>query len=550
MTQTLAVVVVLLQFAAGAPASAQVGAPTDPRNAATPPPGTSTLRGQVFAADTGLPLRKAQVRIFAGEIRENRMATTDAEGRYEFKEVRAGRYTINANKGSYVGLSYGQQRPNDAPKLLQILDNQTVERVDVSLPRGTVITGRIVDEFGEPMSDVQIAPQHYQFVQGQRRLTPAGRQATTDDMGEFRLFGVPPGQYYLSATWRSNSPMNAEDRTAYAPMYYPGTDNVAQARRLTLTAGQQINDVVMALKPMKATRITGTATGSDGRPMIGSIMVMSGGGFGFNMNFGAAIRQDGTFVVNGIAPGDYTLRAMTFGPGGPGETATMKITATGEDIVDVHLIGAKPSTATGRVILDPAEAAAVPPGLMFMLVAVDPGEMPMGSAPARLADDGSFELKSGPGRMRINMMGPGGWMIRAIRVSGTDVTDAGLDFNANEDITGIEVELTNKLTVISGLVTNARGEPVKDYSTIAFSQDREKWKVANRYQGFGRPDQDGRFKISGLPASDYYVIALDKIDPGQAGDPEFLDAIRAKATPITIHDGETRTIDLKINTAS
>jgi protocatechuate 3,4-dioxygenase beta subunit len=547
MKHTLAAIIVSLQVAA---AAAQVGSLPDPRTTAAAPPGTSTLRGQVVAADTGLPLRKAQVRIFAAEIRENRMATTDGDGRYEFKEVRAGRYTISANKGSYVGLSYGQQRPADVPKPLQILDNQTVERVDLALPRGTVITGRIVDEFGEPMSDVQIAPQRYEFVRGQRRLTPAGRSATTDDMGEFRLFGVPPGQYYLSATWHSTGQMNAEDKTAYAPMYFPGTDNPAQAQRLTLAAGQQISDVVMALKPMKATRISGTAMTSDGRPMIGSVMAMSANGFGFNVTSGAGIRQDGTFLLSGVAPGEYTLRAQVFGASGPGETATMKITATGEDIDGVQLIGAKPSTGIGRVILDPAEAAAVPPGLMFMVMPLDPGDMPMGSAPARLADDGSFELKSSPGRMRINMMGPGGWMIRAIRVGGTDVTDAGLDFKANEDITGIEIELTHKLTVISGLVTNARGEAVKDYSAIAFAQDREKWKVVNRYQGVGRPDQDGRFKISGLPASDYYIIALDKIDPGQMGDPEFLDAIRAKATPITIHDGETRTIDLKVNTAS
>src|SRR5437868_1717828 len=113
-------------FVAAAPASAQApitfstqapgmptpsGQPGQPANPNAPPaPGTSTLRGHVFAADTGQPLRKAQVRIMAMEIRENRLATTDAEGRYEFKEVRAGRYNVSASKGSYVGLSYGQQR--------------------------------------------------------------------------------------------------------------------------------------------------------------------------------------------------------------------------------------------------------------------------------------------------------------------------------------------------------------------------------------------------------------------------------------------------------
>jgi hypothetical protein len=151
--------------------------------------------------------------------------------------------------------------------------------------------------------------------------------------------------------------------------------------------------------------------------------------------------------------------------------------------------------------------------------------------------------------MRINMMGPmNGFTVRAVRLNGIDITDAGLEFKPNEDISGLEVELTNKVTTISGLVTNARGEAVKEYTTIAFAQDREKWKIAGRYQSMGRPDQDGRFKIAGLAPSDYYIVALDKLDPSQVTDPEFLDAIRTRATAITIREGETRTVDLKLST--
>src|SRR5437762_795807 len=71
-------------------------------------------------------------------------------------------------------------------------------------PRGGVILGRILDEFGEPLSDVQVAAMHYQFQQGRRQLVSTGRSASSDDMGEFRLYGITPGQYYLQATWRSN----------------------------------------------------------------------------------------------------------------------------------------------------------------------------------------------------------------------------------------------------------------------------------------------------------------------------------------------------------
>ena len=127
--------------------------------------------------------------------------------------------------------------------------------------------GRIVDEFDEPLSDVQVGAQQYQFVQGQRRLVPTGRQGTTNDIGEFRLFGIAPGQYYLTATWRPNNPANNnQERVAYAPMYYPGADNAAQARRVTIAAGQELSDIVMSLKPMRATRVSGSCGASISSP--------------------------------------------------------------------------------------------------------------------------------------------------------------------------------------------------------------------------------------------------------------------------------------------
>src|SRR5438067_1082426 len=216
-------------------------------------PGSATVRGHVLAADTGQPLRKAQVRIVAADIRENRVITTDNDGRYEFKEVKAARYTIVATKSSYVTLQYGQTRPLESGKPLEIRDGQTVERLDFSLPRGGVITGRIVDEFGEPLPDVMVAPMRYQFAQGKRTLVPVGRMAPTDDDGEFRLFGIMPGQHYLQATWRSSTPfgLGADTQPAYAPMFFPGVLEAAEAQRFTIDVGQQVHDLVMALKPMK-----------------------------------------------------------------------------------------------------------------------------------------------------------------------------------------------------------------------------------------------------------------------------------------------------------
>jgi Carboxypeptidase regulatory-like domain len=514
-------------------------------------PGTATLRGHVLAADTGRPLRKAQVRIFAGEIRENRVATTDDDGRYEFKEVKAGRYTINATKGSYISLSYGQMRPLESGTPLEIKDGQTVERVDFSLPRGAVITGRIFDEFGEPLSDVTVAPMRYQFMQGKRTLVGAGRQSTTDDNGEFRLFGITPGQYYLQATWRSNMMgPGTDNQSAYAPMFFPGVLDAAEAQRFTIGISQQLSDLVMALKPSRAVRVSGTVLSSDGRPATGMLNVIRIVGMGFTSNMGAMIKPDGSFELNAVTPGEYQFRSFPNAPPGPDtETANAKVTVGSEDITDLHLVTSKPVSVAGRVIVDPAAAQSLPASLFVTAFPMDGPNFGGFGAPGRVADDYTFELKTAPGRARISLSNaPPGWTIRAVRLNGADVIDSGIEFKPNQNVRGLEVELTNKVSVVSGLVTTGRSEASRDYTAIAFPQDSDRWKDTNsRYIRTGRPDQDGRFKISGLPAGEYLLIAVDHINPGESSDPEFLERVRTKATRFSLSEGETKSIDLKLS---
>ena len=381
----------------------------------------------------------------------------------------------------------------------------------------------------------------------------------TNDIGEFRLFGIPPGQYYLSATWRNTSGFNPNgspsERTAYAPLYFPGTMNAAEAQRITISAGQQIDDLVMVLKPIKASRVSGTATGSDGKPLTPAMIMVMQTNLGFGAMAGnAQVRPDGTFTVSGLAPGSYTLRAQRMGPPADGlETATTTVTVSGDDISDVHLVAAKPSTLTGRIIVDPAMASLLPRSLMISAFPANfPGFAGPPPPPARMADDYTFEIKSLPGVMRLTL-GSGfaapltGWSIRSVRQNGVDVTDAGIEFKPNEDITGVEVELTNKVTTVSGTVKTSRGELAKDYTAVVFAQDKEKWTGNTRYQSVGRPDQDGRFKISGLPPGEYYVVAVDRLETGQSGDPDFLERVRSRAVSLSLREGDTKMLELSLN---
>jgi hypothetical protein len=521
--------------------------------------GSSVVRGRVFAADSGQPLRKAVVRANAPELRDGRLATTDEQGRYELKELPAGRYNLFASKGSYVGLSYGQTRPLEPGKPLEILDGQTVEKVDFSLPRGAIITGRVVDEFGDPVADAQVMPMRSTNQGGRRRMAPSGRSSTTNDIGEFRIFGLPPGQYYISATLRGMMMMNmnaqTDDRSGYAPTYFPGTPNVAEAQRLNVGVGQTLTDINIALMPTRTARVSGSVVDSQGKTVsTGFVMVTQRDfGLGFMTMPGGQVQPDGTFTVNSLSPGEYTLQATV--PGGAGEVpdmATLPITVAGSDITGVRLAAMKPSPLSGRIVVnDPAAAASLRPAMLRpMITPKNPEDMgPMMGAvgPPKVNDDFTFELRSRPGTMVIRMGSPvPGWGLKTVRINGIDVTDDGFEVRPNEEISGIEIELTNRQSDLSGLVTSGKGDTVRDYSIVIFAEDRERWTPGSRYLRVGRPDQDGRFKITGLPAGQYYAIAVDSIEPGAGSDPEYLERVRSKATRFSLNDGEIKTVDLKL----
>ncbi len=177
-----------------------------PRDNAQAPTGTAKISGRVVAADTGTPIRRAQISIDSRDAQVNRSVATDSEGRYELVTLPAGRYRLFVNKAGFVALEYGQARPFEAGKPLDIIAGQALEKVDFSLPRGSAITGRITDEFGDPVTDVQVQALRYQFINGERQLVNAGRASQTDDLGAYRIFGLMPGDYARTGVNASERP--------------------------------------------------------------------------------------------------------------------------------------------------------------------------------------------------------------------------------------------------------------------------------------------------------------------------------------------------------
>jgi protocatechuate 3,4-dioxygenase beta subunit len=588
LASVLAVLLVASSLSAQAPSGAAVtfssqgetngpiilqGGPNDrPVRDTRPATGRSTIRGRI-TSDGGQPVRRATVRVTAPELRVPRIMLTDADGRYEFAELPAGRYSINASKTTFVSWSYGQTQPNIQARPLTLADSQRADNIDIRLPRGGVIAGHIIDEFGDPVPSARVTLMRQQFRQGQRMLTPGGNGAMTNDIGEYRLFGLAPGQYYVSAmpqqggiiagpaAFAAGALEGQEARNGYAPTFYPGTPDPTAAQKITLGIGQTVSEINIALLATRTATISGLAVDAEGRPMGGGfVQIMPRGGMTGLGGPGGPLRPDGTFSVPNVAPGAYLLRAnsprplqASGQPPGPPEFSIAFVVVNGDDVTDVRLAPVVPVRITGRVSFDDQTAAQVlkPSTVRVLTLASTVGDAGIGvgsgGSPLPVNDDFTFDLKTTPGQMGIRALVPG-WQVKAIRVNGTDVTDSPLDVGS-QGVSGVEIEMTNRLQEVSGTVTDADGKPVADYAVVVFAQDRSRWVASfNRYGATVRPGADGRFKLVTLPAGDYYAIALDRSDAIEGQDPEFLEGLTRLATTVSLASGDTRTLELKLFT--
>ena len=552
--------------------------------------GTSSVRGRVVAGDTGSALRRAQVRISGPDI-GTKTALTDTQGRYEFRDLPAGRFNVSVTKSGFVTMQYGQNRPFETGRPIELVDAQALDKVDVSLPRGSVLAGRVVDELGEAVAEAEVSAMRMQYQNGKRRLVPSGRTASTNDLGQFRIYGLPPGEYYVSAQLRNaatmmidmigsgvGGPTGSNQNTGYASTYYPGTPNPSEAQRVAVAVGQELPSVDIQLQPVRLARITGSAIGSDGKPMSGAmVMLLPNMKDAMQLMPGGSTRTnaDGQFTLNSVAPGEYSLQvqsggafittaggnAMTFaftmadrsgGPQAPQqerEFAVTNVNMAGEDITGMVLVGTRGAKATGTLTF---EGGMKPDGLTTTRISataadVDASPMP-GLGATAVKENGTFEVEGLMGARLFRVINPPkGWVVKRVLLNGEDITDKGAEFKPGEDVAGIEIELTNRVTTLAGAITDERGQSQKDSTVVIFPEDQSKWTLPmNRWMTTTRPDQEGRYKFNALPPGSYYAIAVEYVAPGEWQDPDWLARAAKKATRVTLDEGSSKTLDLKV----
>lgn len=522
--------------------------------------GTAGLKGKVVEADTGKPLRRARVSITATDLANVRKdSSTGLDGSYEFKELPAGTYKISVTRSGYLPLEYGQRRPGELGRPVELAAGQVLEKLDFALPRMGVITGQVTDERGEPIEGVTILIMRSLFFNGRRTLVPIGSaNVLTDDTGEYRFSRLPPGTYYVQATtretWRSTE-NGKEVLLGYIPTYFPGVTAATEARRVPVGIAQQVIGIDFSLQPGKTARVSGRAVDSQGAPFKQVSLNQETRGIGFASFRGGPsgnVSADGSFTIADVPPGDYVVTASRMDTDGNPEVAVTSVTVDGNDIENLTLTGSGGGTVTGRVVTDEE-------GLTMTSVRLQIGAVIQGQSNptvlgtfrnnggfASVKADGSFSVNHVFGVSRFQVTVPLNWIVKSITHDGRDIVDSAFELRSGEVWNDVEIKVTKRAATISGNMVNDQNEAVTSATVVVFASEREKWFESSRYVRAARPNQQGQWHVNGLPEGDYLVAAVDYVENGEWNDPEYLTRLREVATRVSVAEGDSKAVSLRV----
>jgi hypothetical protein len=264
---------------------------------------------------------------------------------------------------------------------------------------------------------------------------------------------------------------------------------------------------------------------------------------------GNRIESGGTFRMSNVAPGRYQLQARAGGR--EFEMARLDITVGNDDVDGLTLVTSPAAAITGTIVSDTGEPFDFrPQQLQVNARPASPEGQGMpggGGGGSRVGDDWTFTLRSVSDAVLIRPSVPPGWMLKSVVAGGEDITDTPMEFAPGQTTPGVQITLTKKVSTLTGLVTDARGNPVLDAAVVVFPADETLWMFQSRFIKAARPDQEGKYRVTALPAEAYLIVAVQGLEDGQAGDPEFLASIKDAASPFDLGEGETKAVDVKLS---
>lgn len=522
------------------------GRPQSPSPAA--PGGTASISGRVSRAHDGGPLRLAAViaESLDGEIR--RSATTDDLGHFVVTGLAPGRYAITARAAGYVEGVWRKDGASPGRGYLALAANDQRDGVHISLARGGVITGRVVDSDGIPVEGVPVHALVSEFRNGRELLRQtAARPRVTDDRGYFRLFGLDPAEYFVAAIPGAFGDQPGGSLPGHALTYFPGVSSVADAQPITVSADREsaISDLVV--RPVPTAVITGAVLDANGAPRGGVELVLLPASGPISSVLPRATSDGvGRFSFSDIPEGRYLLQNLP-PPTAPSEFGVAPLNVSGDATAAVLRLQAA-ALRHGSVVFEDGAPDFSPRRLMIVLQAATRTHSPLArGARAKVLNDWSLELTNiwGPQFLRL-VDPPAGWMVRHVYAGAEDFVDRPIDFS-RDGSHAVRVVMTRRAATVSGTVRDGDRTAAAGARVLIYSADATRWFQDDRAIQWTRTDGNGQYHSRGMPSGEYLVAAVNDLAVREwPPRPALLESLRLQATAVSVTEGRQHSQDLSL----
>ena len=499
------------------------------------------IAGRVLNAANGLPVRKAKLTLdhtdnpAGGEDWPSYTTVTDDQGRFAMKDIEPGKYELSAQRAGFGAGDYGPA--------LSLAAGQRLSGIVLKLTPYAVITGRILDEDGEPLEHVRVTALRYSYWKGKRQLgLNAG--AATDDLGEYRLFDLAPGRYYLQAADTEDyfQSAQAQKRSAtkpldevHVPTYYPGTSNFDNAIAVELKAGAEARGMDFSFFKVRAVRVGGHVkypADSDRKGVMIILEPRDSRLVRWSLTRRAeTVDPDGKFELTKIAPGSYSLSAILL-DGSNSISARQQIDVGSDNVENVVLNLAAGVSLPGRIIFEgppPANLTQIEVSLRDP----DDREIRFGPTPGKVKADSTFTLANvGADDYRVVVQGlPDNYYVQSVRIGDKRSKESSVD-TTNGAGGAFVITVSAKAGQIEGVVLNGKHEPAPGATVLLVPGDKD-----------ATTDQYGRFVITTIEPGEYKLFAWEG-DPDDYMDVEALKPVEECGHSVHIHEGSRERVEL------
>ena len=516
-----------------------------------------SVAGQVLRADINTPLKKARIELTdnADPQKAPYVALTDSEGQFKIDGIRPSRYDMEVQHDGYETKLYGEDDSGSSPAVLALNGGQSVTGLVFHLQRFGVITGRVLDEDGDAVQgatvEVVARPKaHRKPGVGSRGL------ANTNDLGEYRIFGLRPGVYLVLAhpAYRggqifgkfyldSSTPATTG---SYGTTYYPNASEFSRASTIELKAGDEIPGVDIFLQRTSGHKIRGTvfnAAVENPKP-IADVHLEPKGDDGDPYVIGQPIavnRESGEFEVSGVPDGTYEVAAY-YRQERVQFVGTTSVVVAGADVDSVRVVITRGAEVHGRLIWE-----GTAPGEASLELTLREGR---GFNPTALASDGTFSitgLRDGFYQLRV-FSSCEHCYLKSATAHGVDLLESGLQVASGSAPSPIDLVYSNRTGSVEGVVIDGDGLPARGARVLLVWNDERAGVDGTDWQHFQSEftDQYSHFVFSNVPPGNYHAYAFQKFDRENDTDPDFLKRIEQKAAAFSISESEKKTIQVPL----